>query len=282
MSIRNIVKGRATQDGAGVKLRRSLGATPHARMDPFLMLDEFYSDDPNDYIAGFPSHPHRGFETITYILEGCMRHEDHLGNSGLLETGGVQWMTAGRGIIHSEMPEQKEGRLRGFQIWLNLPAEDKMIDAAYEDIPSDSFGQLSLCNGGHIQVIAGVANIGEQTATGPINPDNTKRTDPHLWNIELTAGETVTFAPAAHLQSGLYLYAGEAQVGEEETPARPMAGVEPAGIITTPARPQGAHPLYLAGRPLPRPIGQNRPFVMNTEAEIVQAIHDYQNGRLTG
>lgn len=281
MSIRTVITGRATQDGAGVKLRRSLGSTPHARMDPFLMLDEFYSDDPNDYIAGFPSHPHRGFETITYILEGRMRHEDHMGNSGLLETGGVQWMTAGRGIIHSEMPEQKEGRLRGFQIWLNLPAQDKMTDAAYEDIPAESFGQLDLTTGGNIKVIAGQANIGEQQAVGPINPDNSKQTDPHLWDITLAAGETITFTPAAHLQGGLYLYEGSAQLGAQEVPARSVSVLEQGATVQLTAGAQGAQLLYLAGRPLQEPIAQYGPFVMNTEAEIVQAVQDYQAGRLT-
>src|SRR5699024_9375307 len=206
MSIRNIVKERATQDGAGVKLRRSLGATHHARMDPFLMLDEFYSDDPNDYLAGFPSHPHRGFETITYMLEGRMRHEDHLGNSGLLETGGVQWMTAGRSIIHSEMPEQKEGRMRGFQLWLNFPAESKMMAAGYEDSRDEKMARAALEKGGHIKVIAGEAQVADQQVKGVINPDGNKRTDPQVWDIVLNANETVSFVPKAHWQGGLYLY----------------------------------------------------------------------------
>lgn len=281
MSIRTIIPGRNTQDGAGVKLRRSLGSNPHLRMDPFLMLDEFYSDDPNDYLAGFPSHPHRGFETITYMLEGRMRHEDHLGNSGLLETGGVQWMTAGRGIIHSEMPEQKEGRMRGFQIWLNLPAEDKMMPAGYEDIPAEKMARVALEKGGHIKVIAGEAQVADQQVKGVINPDGNKRTDPQVWDIVLNANETVSFVPKAHWQGGLYLYDGTANLAETELPPRSMAVLTPSESITLVAGSEGARLLFLAGRPLKEDIAQYGPFVMNTEAEIIAAIQDYQTGRLT-
>lgn len=281
MSIRTIIPGHNTQDGAGVKLRRSLGSNPHLRMDPFLMLDEFYSDDPNDYLAGFPSHPHRGFETITYMLEGRMRHEDHLGNSGLLETGGVQWMTAGRGIIHSEMPEQKEGRMRGFQIWLNLPAEDKMMPAGYEDIPAEKMARVALEKGGHIKVIAGEAQVADQQVKGVINPDGNKRTDPQVWDIVLNANETVSFVPKAHWQGGLYLYDGTANLAETELPPRSMAVLTPGESITLVAGSEGARLLFLAGRPLKEDIAQYGPFVMNTEAEIIAAIQDYQTGRLT-
>lgn len=281
MSIRNIIMGRSTADGAGVKLRRSIGATPQTRMDPFLMLDEFYSDHPDDYIAGFPSHPHRGFETITYMLEGRMRHEDHLGNSGLLETGGVQWMTAGRGIIHSEMPEQDAGRMRGFQIWLNLPAADKMVPANYTDIPAESFGLLELPTGGHIKVIAGQAKVNEQHANGAINPDGKKHTDPQVWDIHLVADETLTFTPPAHLQGGFYLYEGSAHLGDSALPIRSVAILEQGHSLTLQAGEQDARILYLAGKPLQEPIAQYGPFVMNTEEEIVQAIQDYQAGRLT-
>lgn len=280
MSIHTIIPGRNTQDGAGVKLRRSLGSTPHLRMDPFLMLDEFYSDNPDDYIAGFPSHPHRGFETITYMLEGRMRHEDHLGNSGLLETGGVQWMTAGRGIIHSEMPEQKEGRMRGFQIWLNLPAEEKMTEAGYVDIPAEQMARVALERGGHIKVIAGEAHVAEQRVKGVINSEGDKRTDPQVWDIVLNANESVSFTPQAHWQGGLYLYEGEAKVVDEELPARSMAVLTPGDALQISAGSQGARLLFLAGRPLRESIAQYGPFVMNTEAEIVAAIQDYQTGRL--
>lgn len=280
MSIRTIIQGHNTQDGAGVKLRRSLGANPNLRLDPFLMLDEFYSDDPNDYIAGFPNHPHRGFETITYMLEGRMRHEDHLGNSGLLETGGVQWMTAGRGIIHSEMPEQKEGRMRGFQIWLNLPAEEKMIPAGYVDISAEQIRRVKLENGGHIKVIAGEANIADQKVIGVINQDGSKRTDPQVWDFVLTPNETVSFVPKVHWQGGLYLYEGDAKLATELLPSRSMAVLNPSENVQITAGVQGARLLFLAGRPLNESIAQYGPFVMNTEAEIVAAIQDYQTGRL--
>lgn len=280
MSIRTIIQGHNTQDGAGVKLRRSLGANPNLRLDPFLMLDEFYSDDPNDYIAGFPNHPHRGFETITYMLEGRMRHEDHLGNSGLLETGGVQWMTAGRGIIHSEMPEQKEGRMRGFQIWLNLPAEEKMIPAGYVDISAEQIRRVKLENGGHIKVIAGEANIADQKVIGVINQDGSKRTDPQVWDFVLNPNETVSFVPKVHWQGGLYLYEGDAKLATELLPSRSMAVLNPSENVQITAGVQGARLLFLAGRPLNESIAQYGPFVMNTEAEIVAAIQDYQTGRL--
>src|SRR5580765_830772 len=147
-TVHRLIKSMPASDGAGVKLRRSLGQSPHARLDPFLMLDEFSSDDAADYIAGFPSHPHRGFETVTYMLDGHMRHEDHMGNRGELKGGGVQWMTAGRGIIHSEMPQQDRGRMRGFQLWINLPAREKMKPAAYRDIPAGEIPQVALSGGG--------------------------------------------------------------------------------------------------------------------------------------
>src|SRR5882762_4548187 len=151
----HVIESMPTSDGGGVKLRRSLGSQPDVHIDPFLMLDEFYSDNPNDYIAGFPAHPHRGFETVTYMLDGHMRHEDHLGNVGELMSGGVQWMTAGRGIIHSEMPQQEEGRMRGFQLWINLPAAEKMKPAGYRDIQSADIPSLALPDGGRVKVIAG-------------------------------------------------------------------------------------------------------------------------------
>jgi redox-sensitive bicupin YhaK (pirin superfamily) len=167
-NIQTIIPGIATSDGAGVKLRRSFGGQQRARLDPFLMLDEFSSNDPNDYVAGFPSHPHRGFETVTYMLEGHMLHEDHLGNKGHLKTGGVQWMTAGRGIIHSEMPQQVSGAMRGFQLWINLPALEKMKPAGYQDIQVKDIPNLALANGGSVKVIAGSYEHDDHEVQGPI------------------------------------------------------------------------------------------------------------------
>src|SRR5258707_387834 len=164
-----VIESIPTSDGAGVKLRRSLGSQRGLYVDPFLMLDEFYSDDPNDYIGGFPAHPHRGFETVTYMLDGHMRHEDHLGNRGDLGPGDVQWMTAARGIIHSEMPQQSEGRMRGFQLWLNLPSKEKMKAAGYRDIPAAEIPRVTLPQGGEVKVIAGTLTLEGDATSGPVN-----------------------------------------------------------------------------------------------------------------
>src|SRR5580698_9198102 len=178
-SLIRIIESVPTSDGAGVNLRRSLGSQRGLYVDPFLMLDEFYSDDPQDYLAGFPAHPHRGFETVTYMLDGHMRHEDHLGNRGDLGPGDVQWMTAARGIIHSEMPQQSAGRMRGFQLWLNLPSKEKMKAAQYRDIPSREIPVIELPSGGTVKVIAGAYPWGGKIAEGPVNNDNAKlSTDP--------------------------------------------------------------------------------------------------------
>src|SRR5438874_13475047 len=188
-TVHHLIKSMPASDGAGVKLRRSLGQSPHARLDPFLMLDEFSSEDAADYIAGFPAHPHRGFATVTYILDGHMLHEDHLGNKGNLKSGGVQWMTAGRGIIHSEMPQQERGRMRGFQLWINLPAQEKMKAAGYRDIQPDEIPVVALPGGGQVKVIAGTLSLGGRTTPGPIQG---LTTDPLYFDIELPAGATFT------------------------------------------------------------------------------------------
>jgi hypothetical protein len=199
MKLRTLVKtipSVPTSDGAGVKLRRSLGSQRGLHVDPFLMLDEFYSDNPNDYIAGFPAHPHRGFETVTYMLDGRMRHEDHLGNRGDLGPGDVQWMTAARGIVHSEMPQQSEGRLRGFQLWLNLPSREKMQPARYRDIPAAEIPRLKLPQGGEVKVIAGVLETDGEAIGGPVNGRGAKlSTDPLYLDVRLPAGAAVRAAP---------------------------------------------------------------------------------------
>jgi redox-sensitive bicupin YhaK (pirin superfamily) len=186
----------ATSDGAGVKLRRSIGAHQSLRLDPFLMLDEFGTENPDDYIAGFPPHPHRGFETVTYMLDGHMRHEDHLGNVGELKSGGVQWMTAGRGVIHSEMPQQESGRMRGFQLWINLPAKEKMKPAGYRDIPAGDLPTVRLDGGGALKVIAGRVALGDTVVVGPINPEpGAMATDPLF--VDLTCRPVRVSAGAA-------------------------------------------------------------------------------------
>src|SRR5277367_5959978 len=211
----HVIESMPTSDGAGVKLRRSLGSQRGLHVDPFLMLDEFYSDNPDDYIAGFPAHPHRGFETVTYMLDGHMRHEDHLGNRGDLGPGDVQWMTAARGIIHSEMPQQSEGRMRGFQLWLNLPSKEKMKPAAYRDIPSHEIPRVLLPEGGEVKVIAGVlAQGGETLASGPVNGSASKlSTDPLYLDVRLPAGRAFNAPIAAGHSAFLYVYEGSALVG---------------------------------------------------------------------
>src|SRR5690625_3707635 len=204
-AIRHVVPAQAAQDGAGVKLLRAVGFNQSMRLDPYLMLDAFSSDNPDDYIAGFPAHPHRGFETVTYIVDGHMKHRDHLGNEGDLQAGGVQWMTAGRGIIHEEMPMQKDGLLRGFQLWLNLPAKDKMKPAHYEDIPAERMPWQSLADGGQIKLIAGSAQ-GNQ-----ISADASRVTAPIIADVSLNSGAETLVLPATH-QAAVYVFEGELSI----------------------------------------------------------------------
>jgi len=268
-SLQRVIPSIPASDGAGVKLRRSLGASGLQRHDPFLMLDEFYSDDPEDYLAGFPSHPHRGFETVTYMLDGHMRHEDSRGNRGDLGPGDVQWMSAARGIIHSEMPQQTEGRMRGFQLWLNLPAAEKMKAASYRDIPAR---EIPAVDG--VKVIAGNFN----GTTGPIHGG---ATDPYYLDIRLEAGRSIEVPlPSGH-NAFVYAYEGEAQVGEEgKALAHRAAGLLSDGETVKVKSGKGARVLLLAGKPLREPVVQYGPFVMNTREEIEQALRDYQSGAL--
>lgn len=276
------VPSHLTSDGAGVKLRRSLGARPDLRLDPLLMLDEFYSDDPKDYLAGFPPHPHRGFETVTYMLDGHMRHEDHLGNQGDLGPGGVQWMTAGRGIIHSEMPQQTEGRMRGFQLWINLPAAEKMQPARYRDIPADEIAELTMQQG-RIRVLAGRLKLAGQEVTGPVNAEpGAMSTDPLYLDIRLAANETLELpVPGSH---NVYLYAFEGQVSigskGESLAAHEGAVLGTGDGLRLQAAAEGAAVLLIAGRPIGEPVAQYGPFVMNTREELEQALADYRDGRL--
>jgi quercetin 2,3-dioxygenase len=250
----HVIESMPTSDGAGVKLRRSLGSQRGLHVDPFLMLDEFYSDNPDDYVAGFPAHPHRGFETVTYMLDGHMRHEDHLGNRGDLGPGDVQWMTAARGLIHSEMPQQSEGRMRGFQLWLNLPSKEKMKPAGYRDIPAGEIPQVLLPQGGEVKVIAGTLTLDGAPTSGPVNGSGAKlSTDPLYLDVRLPAG-AVFSAPVA--------------AGYNGDGVRVRAGAE------------GVRFLLLAAKPLREPVVQYGPFVMNTREEIEQALADYRDGRL--
>jgi redox-sensitive bicupin YhaK (pirin superfamily) len=252
------------------------------RVDPFLMLDEFSSDNPGDYIAGFPAHPHRGFETVTYLLDGHMLHEDHLGNRGDLKTGGVQWMTAGRGIIHSEMPQQQNGRLRGFQLWINLPAREKMKPAGYRDLQAEEIPVATLAGGGTAKVIAGTVAVDGTTTVGPIKGVTT---DPSYLDISLPANARFAHSVNSEYSVFLYPYEGRVDVGPAAT-ARTVkahsAGVLASGErIEITAGPEGARFLLLAGRPLREPVVQYGPFVMNTRQEIEEAVRDFQSGALT-
>jgi redox-sensitive bicupin YhaK (pirin superfamily) len=275
-----VIESVAASDGAGVKLRRSLGSRQNQRFDPFLMLDEFFSDDPDDYLAGFPSHPHRGFETVTYMIDGHMRHEDNFGHRGDLGPGDVQWMTAGRGIIHSEMPQQTEGRMRGFQLWINLPAREKMKPAAYRDIPAAEIPAVAL-GGGEVRVIAGTLEQDGMQTRGPIQGLSTQ---PLYFDLRLPAGADVTLPTPAGHNTFLYAYEGDAVVGSGDE-ARPLphraAGLlTPGESVRVLAGSQGVRALLLSGKPIGEPVVQYGPFVMNTAEEIQQAVIDYQRGQL--
>jgi redox-sensitive bicupin YhaK (pirin superfamily) len=278
-TVNNVIQSIATSDGAGVKLRRSLGQSRGLYHDPFLMLDEFSSENPGDYIAGFPAHPHRGFETVTYLLDGHMLHEDHLGNRGDLKSGGVQWMTAGRGIIHSEMPQQLEGRMRGFQLWINLPAAEKMKAAGYRDIDSREIPVATLQNGGTVKVIAGTIDVDGTSTAGPIQG---LTTDPLYADVELPAGAALSLPVKSGYNAFVYPYEGSIAVGPEgeaKTLERGHGAILSDGDrIELKAGPNGARALVLAAKPLREPIVQYGPFVMNTREEIEQALTDYQSG----
>ncbi len=269
------VAGQPTSDGAGVRLYRVIGAHALPELDPFLLLDEFLSDDPGDYIAGFPEHPHRGFETVTYMLAGRMRHGDNQGNSGLLEAGSVQWMTAGRGIFHSEMPEQEDGLMWGFQLWVNLPARSKMTAPRYQDIPPDEVPRVDLGGGSELRVIAGAW----QDTPGPVSAVDA---EPIYLDLRLAAGATLSVPlPTTH-QAFVYCYGGAANIGQaapHALPHRHLAVLGAGDRVELSAGAEGARLLLVAGRPFDEPIARYGPFVMNTEAELHQAIADLRAGR---
>ena len=273
-NVERLIAGQPTSDGAGVKLTRVLTQQLQRRLDPFLMLDAFGTDNPQDYIGGFPDHPHRGFETVTYMIAGRMRHRDSAGHEGLLQNGGVQWMTAGRGVIHSELPEQENGRMEGFQLWLNLPAKDKLRDPWYRDIQSADVPQFTTSSGARVRVIAGRSHGVEgavQRAT----------TEPLYVDIELPARADFAQAlPPSH-NAFVYVYRGDVAIGGTQVPAQRMAilandaGSDGVVLKAGPA----SRVLLIAGKPLGEPIAQHGPFVMNTTEEIYQAVRDYQSGK---
>lgn len=276
-SIRRVIPAMETSDGAGVRILRSLGQSQLVRMDPFLMLDEFGSDQPQDYIAGFPAHPHRGFETITYMIEGHMLHEDHLGNRGNLRNGGVQWMTAGRGIVHSEMPQQENGAMRGFQLWLNLPAAEKMQPAGYRDIQPDEIPVVS-ATGAEVLLIAGTLELNGKLHQGATTGGYT---EPVYADLHLDPGSELELPLPQHLSAMLYLYEGEAQVGGQPLDRRAASLLGEGDRLSLKSGKNGAKMLLIAGRPIGEPVVQYGPFVMNRKEEIEQALRDFQSGRLT-
>ena len=274
--VERIVTGQATSDGAGVKLTRVLTHDLQRRLDPFLMLDAFGSDAAGDYIAGFPDHPHRGFETVTYMLEGRMRHRDSAGNEGLLASGGVQWMTAGRGVIHSEMPEQEQGRMEGFQLWLNLPAKDKLCAPWYRDIPAAQIPELLTAQGVAVRVIAGASH-------GVSGAMQRETTHPLYLDLTLPAGAVFEQPLADSHNAFVYVYRGELAIAGQALPQQRMAilaNTPGSDGVRLQGGAQGARAILVAGRPLHEPIAQYGPFVMNSQAQIVQAVEDYRAGKL--
>ncbi|SPA46865.1 putative Quercetin 2,3-dioxygenase [Cupriavidus taiwanensis] len=277
-TVDRVVRGIATSDGAGVKLTRVLTQNLQRRLDPFLMLDAFGTDSKDDYIGGFPDHPHRGFETITYMLAGRMRHRDSAGNEGLLQNGGAQWMVAGAGVVHSEMPEQEDGRMEGFQLWLNLPAADKMTAPWYRDLPAAEIPTVALEHGATVRVLAGASHGVAGAITRPV-------TEPVYLDVDLPAGQAFAQSlPAGH-NAFIYVYRGQVSVGAGDDraviEAQRMGVLDNAGqsdgvIVTADA---DARFLLIAGRPLNEPIAQYGPFVMNTQEQIYQTLADFRDGR---
>ena len=278
MTIREVVSttaGQPATDGAGVNMTRIIGNQELNMLDPFLLLDAFESDQPDDYIGGFPSHPHRGFETVTYLLAGRMRHKDSAGNEGVIEPGGVQWMTAGRGIVHSEMPEQEDGLLMGFQLWVNLPASEKMSEPGYQEFPPSETPLEQRSDGTEIRVIAGMTSEGTR---GVVNNDHV---DPTYLDVTLPAGKTFE----QHVNDGdnafLFVIDGELSAGQQGTTlARRTFGIlGPGGTVQVSAGDQAARFLLVSAKPLNEPVARGGPFVMNTREEIMQAFDDFQHNR---
>lgn len=275
--VERLVKGQETQDGAGVKLTRVLSHTLQTRLDPFLMLDAFGSDNPGDYIAGFPDHPHRGFETVTYMIAGRMRHKDSGGHEGLLQNGGVQWMTAGRGLVHSEMPEQEEGVMEGFQLWLNLPGKNKLCEPWYRDIQSPEIPEHTTPEGVMLRVIAGHSHGTQGAVVRDI-------TEPLYLDVHFpsdNAAELEQHVPAMH-NAFIYVYRGSLDVLQDTqttTVARQTMAVltNEADMVVLRGQP-GTKAILIAGKPLNEPIAQYGPFVMNTREELVQAVEDFRAG----
>ncbi len=272
-TVRDVLPGVATSDGAGVRLTRVIGQPRLRNLDPFLMLDRFHSDDPNAYIAGFPDHPHRGFETVTVMLDGRMRHKDSRGNEGLIRGGGIQWMTAGRGIVHSEMPEQEKGLMSGFQLWVNLPASEKMTEPFYQDRQPEKLSVAGLDGGGQARVVSG-------ELFGVRGPVRQRPSEPLLAHLSLVAGQKLEFpVPRGHT-AFLFVNEGSLSVGGGAIGRAELAILGAGERVGLTAGEGGAQVLFAAGKPFGEPIVQHGPFVMNTQEEIQRAFYDYRQGTL--
>lgn len=271
--VKRLVRGEATADGAGVRLTRVIGTAQIPQLDPFLLLDDFRSDNPEDYIGGFPPHPHRGFETVTYLLAGRLEHRDNAGHAGVLQAGGVQWMTAGRGVVHSEMPMQENGLLSGFQLWVNLPAARKMIPPRYQEFAADEIAREQRNDGEVIRVIAG------QTSRGTRGPVRDLTTPVSYFDISLPKGGRFNEPLPEDYNAFVYLVDGEILIGGEPLAPQTLAQLGPGEGVEIEAR-AASRLLLVAGQPLNEPIARRGPFVMNHESELRQAFEDYQAGRL--
>lgn len=266
-----VTRGTPTQDGAGVSLTRLIGTPEIPDLDPILMLDNFGSDDPKTYIAGFPAHPHRGFETVSYMISGTLEHRDNKGGRGLITDGGVQWMTAGRGVVHSEMPAQTSGLMFGFQLWLNLPSRDKMMTPWYSDIPKEVIPGFDVGPGCRVKLIAG--NWSGNRGAGPERP-----TDPFICDLSIEAGHDVEVpVPDGH-NGFVFVFGGDVSVGEQALASGQLGILSQRGAVHLSGKAGTGRVLLVAGKPLREPIAKHGPFVMNTVDELRQAVSDYQRG----
>jgi redox-sensitive bicupin YhaK (pirin superfamily) len=268
-TLSRVIPGMPASDGAGVRLSRLIGQPGLDQVDPFLLFDEFRSDDPNDYGAGFPTHPHRGFETVTYMIEGRMRHKDNQGNEGLLGPGDIQWMTAGKGLFHSEMPEQVHGRMHGFQLWLNLPAKDKLVPPRYQDIPAASVPEIK-GDGSLIRVLAGTVD----GVTGPVEGGFVQ---PFYVDVTLSPGHDVVLPLESGSKGFVYPFEGSVEVGTVSVGEGHLGILEGDGDLHMTSK-TGSRILVIAARPLNEPVARHGPFVMNTPEEIIQAFRDARSG----
>lgn len=272
-SIAQQFAGQATSDGAGVKLTRIIGTSQLDMLDPFLMLDCFESDDTKDYMGGFPTHPHRGFETVTYLLNGRMRHKDSVGNEGVIESGGVQWMSAGKGILHSEMPEQEEGLMKGFQLWVNLPASAKMSEPAYQEFDPEQMAVERLDDGSIVRVIAGTTDHG---TVGAVVNDHTS---PTYMDVTLRANTAFVQTVAVDHNAFVYVIEGSLEVNGAALAVKRLGVLSKGDQVSVLSGESGSRFLLVAGRPLNEPVARGGPFVMNTQEEVMQAFEDFRRGQ---